>query len=504
MPSFVYLTTALIGLGGALFGYDIGIISGVLAFDSFKLAFDIDDWSNHLEEKGLIVSSFVIGNMLGALSASGLADSLGRKRTLVTATFCFLAASSIQVLASTLITLYIGRLLSGWAIGMLSSVVPLYNSELAPAAIRGRLISFNQISMTGGILVSFWVGYLLRNVNNGWRYALAGQMIPALIILIGSPFLPRSPRWLIKIGRYEEAKTNLYRLRAIPLHTSTDVVHDEYIEMMQTIQQEQSIQTDTWRYLFSNALSRKRLLICMFLQTGQQLTGINVIMYYMPFVAQSIGFGGQDHGLLAQGINGIVNFLSTFVAFFLVDRMGRRIALIAGGLFMAIAMGTLGCLGMTYAVISSDSKSVTVENKYAGWMCVVSIYLYVFGFAWSWGPVCWLYPTEVLPTSQRAKGVSLTTASNFMFNFLIAQFSPMLRDRLNFKLFVLFAGSCFGMVIFVYFFIPESRGRSLEELGNAFGTSDVAANDDKNESLLRQEIGNEQQRLNTGMSSAVR
>jgi hypothetical protein len=143
--------------------------------------------------------------------------------------------------------------------------------------------------------------------------------------------------------------------------------------------------------------------------------------------------------------------------------MGRRIALIAGGLFMAIAMGTLGCLGMTYAVISSDSKSVTVENKYAGWMCVVSIYLYVFGFAWSWGPVCWLYPTEVL-----------------------------------------FAGSCFGMVIFVYFFIPESRGRSLEELGNAFGTSDVAANDDKNESLLRQEIGNEQQRLNTGMSSAVR
>ena len=137
MPSFVYLTTALIGLGGALFGYDIGIISGILAFDSFKLAFDIDDWSNHLEEKGLIVSSFVIGNMLGALSASGLADSLGRKRTLVTATFCFLAASSIQVLASTLITLYIGRLLSGWAIGMLSSVVPLYNSELAPAAIRG-------------------------------------------------------------------------------------------------------------------------------------------------------------------------------------------------------------------------------------------------------------------------------------------------------------------------------------------------------------------------------
>ena len=118
--------------------------------------------------------------------------------------------------------------------------------------------------------------------------------------------------------------------------------------------------------------------------------------------------------------------------------------------------------------------------------------------------MCWLYPTEVLPTSQRAKGVSLTTASNFMFNFLIAQFSPMLRDRLNFKLFVLFAGFCFGMVIFVYFFIPESRGRSLEELGNAFGTSDVAANDDKNESLLRQEIGNEQQRFNTGMSSAVR
>jgi sugar porter (SP) family MFS transporter len=461
MVSSVYLVTAIIGLGGMLFGYDIGIISGVLAFDSFKTDFHIDDWNNHLLEQGLIVSSFVVGNLCGALLASRVADQIGRKRTLVCSAVLFIAASSLQVFAWQLPVLYVGRYFSGLAVGVLTMIVPLYNSELAPKEIRGRLISFNQISMTGGILIAFWCGYGLRDVTNGWRYALGGQIFPAIIILLASPLLPQSPRWLIKVGRIGDARRNLNMLRGMNAEMEFDL-------MVDTIHNETLLQKDTWSYLFNDPTSRRRLIICMVLQTGQQLTGINVIMYYMPFIAQSVGFG-HGNGLLAQGVNGIVNFLSTFVAFFFVDKIGRTTMLRAGGIIMAVAMGTLGGLGMAYAVVSSDKKTVTVDNAAAGWVCVIAIYLYVFGFAFSWGPVCWLYPTEVFPTSQRGKGVALSTTSNFAFNFLIAQFTPLLRSKMQFGMFVMFSVLCLLMVIFVSMFVPETRGKSLEELGVVFG-----------------------------------
>lgn len=155
------------------------------------------------------------------------------------------------------------------------------------------------------------------------------------------------------------------------------------------------------------------------------------------------------------------------------------------GLFMFISMGILGCLGMAYAVVSLDGKTVLIDDAGAGWLCIVAIYVYVFGFAWSWGPVCWLYPTEVLPTNQRAKGVALTTASNFAFNVLIAQFTPILRHQMRFKMFLMFSGSCLGFVVFVYFMIPESRGKSLEQLGKAFrADASVDGHDDDEEGVL--------------------
>jgi len=156
---------------------------------------------------------------------------------------------------------------------------------------------------------------------------------------------------------------------------------------------------------------------------------------------------------------------------------------------------------MAYAVISLDGKTVMIDDATAGWMCIVAIYVYVFGFAWSWGPVCWLYPTEVLPTNQRAKGVALTTASNFAFNFLIAQFTPILRNQMKFKMFVMFSGSCFCFVVFVYLMIPESRGKSLEQLGKAFrADASVDGHDDDEEGVLnvvggRQKGGLEQSLL---------
>ncbi len=466
----VYGVAALIGTAGALFGYDIGVISGVLDFPSFRADFHVSSWTDHPTEKGLVVSTFVAGNLVGALCLAGpAADALGRRTTLVLATAAFVAASALQVFAGTLPVLFAGRAAAGLCIGVLTANTPLFISELAPAAIRGRLVSFNQISMTGGILVAFWMAYSLKDTTHGWRWALGAQVVPALVILAGSPCLPRSPRWLLKRGRTEEARACLLRLRgATRAAAAARVAADaEFAAMERAIRDEQRQRQDTWRFLWTDRVSRRRICLLMVLQVGQQVTGINVVMYFMPFLAQSVGFGVDGSDLLAQGVNGVVNFLSTFLAFFCLDRVGRRPALMAGATIMCLGMATLGTLGMLFAEVEPDGSAV-VHNKAAGWAAIVAIYAFVFAFAWSWGPVCWLVPTEALPTAQRAKGVALTTTSNFVFNLLIAQFTPVLREQLRFGLFLVFAGCCLAMLVFVWMLLPETRGRTLEELHSAF------------------------------------
>jgi MFS family permease len=205
------------------------------------------------------------------------------------------------------------------------------------------------------------------------------------------------------------------------------------------------------------------------------LQGINSIMYYMPSIAAAVGF--RTNTALGQtGVNGVVNFLSTFLAFIFVDRFGRRPLLMYGALVMGLSMAVLGVLGALFISVDDLTGRTVVHSEVAAWACVVSIYVFVFGFAWSWGPVCWLYPTEAFPTAQRAKGVSITTASNFALNIVIAQFVPQLQsDVLHFGLFSIFAFCCALMFVFVQCCLPETRRKSLEELTRAFDKTLAAA-----------------------------
>ena len=460
---FVYVVGFFAAIGGFLFGYDTGVISGVLEMDEFTNLFNPGDW-----EKGFIVAFFQIGCILGSLGANFIADSLGRTITIFTGSIVFCVGATLQCSSFHIAQLYIGRLIAGVAVGSLSMVVPLYQSEVAPKAIRGRLISLQQLAITIGIMVSFWVDYGVQYMTGGWRLALALQIAPALALL-GMPFMPQSPRWLVARNRHEAARRSLVRMRR------ASKVDDELKEIIDSIEAERLANHLGWMDLFKSYM-RRRLIIGVLIQCFQQLTGINVIMYYAPTIFTSIASGMSN--LFAQGITGIVNFATTVPALFLVDRVGRKTVLLIGSAGMATAFIVLTVLFSLYSTPSpTDASSVIVNDATVGVVMVVMIYLFVANFAYSWGPIGWIIPAEIFPQEHRARAMSLAVASNWLMNVLISVFTPVLLGQIQWRLFIIFIILIATMAAFVLFFVPETKGKSLEELDVFFNKhSDTIAN----------------------------
>lgn len=243
---------------------------------NFTEDFNVSSWTDsdaHLAEEGAIVSTFIFGNLIGALASSFIADKWGRRTTMIIACLLFLVGGSLQAAAPTLWTLYAGRAVAGLAIGLMTMIVPLFNAELAPASLRGRLITFNQLAMTGGIMVSYWVNYGLQDVWQGWRYALGGQLLFAVILLVGLVFVPQSPRWLVMVGQQDRAYESLKRLRADETAARLEL---RLIVDLRARENQQTV--DSWGALCCDAVSLRRLVICAVLQSFQQLTGINSVM----------------------------------------------------------------------------------------------------------------------------------------------------------------------------------------------------------------------------------
>jgi len=473
----IYAVTCLVGVGGFLFGYDIGIISGVLAMESFTSTFPAtkDPWS-----KGFVVTSFVIGSAVGSMFMSWLADTYGRRATLRVGAFAFVIGGGAQAFCTSLNTLYAFRVVSGFAIGLTASIVPLYNSELAPASQRGMLITFNQIFMTGGILVSFWINYWLSDRTgatvwtSGWRLAMLLQCVPGVVLFVGALLLPRSPRWLVQQGKKDEAEASLRTLRG------TSNVGVELGEIVQSVEEARTISMSSdggsssaeppWSLFLTDPTSRRRLITGMLLQTGQQLTGINSIMYYGPQIFAQAMPGVKNAGLLAQGINGVVNFASTFLAFCLLDRVGRKPLLVMGAFMQMVCMFVLATVGVMYATVTVvDGKTdVSIESRGAGLVCILSVYLFVNSFAYSWGPAVWALCSEIFPNNQRAKGVALTTTTNWIWNIVIGQFYPPIQAALGFKTFYIFGGTCAAMFLWSIAYAPETKGLSIDQVESLF------------------------------------
>lgn len=385
--------------------------------------------SSNTTLKGWMVSVLTLGAMVGALINGPVADRLSRRWSICLAGVVFNVGSVLQAAAVNIPMMFVGRAVAGLAIGMLSMVVPLYISELAPPNLRGALVSLQQLGITVGIMVAFWLDYGTAFVRGpggaqspaAWRVPLALQCAFALVLTVGSTVLPYSPRWLMLKDREEEAVRVLCRIRRVD--ASDWRLQREVLEIKaasifdrQTIEEQYPAGTSPFRIAVSQYMElftvphlRRRLRIACLLQIIQQFTGINAIIYYAPTIFQDIGLSGNSVNLLATGVVGIINFIMTWPAILFLDRVGRKTVLLAGGVGMAVAQLIVGTI---YAVY----KDTWAEHKTAGWVTAVFIWIYIANFAYSIGCVNWLMPSELFPPAKRAKAVGVAIGTNWFSN----------------------------------------------------------------------------------------
>jgi sugar porter (SP) family MFS transporter len=342
--------------------------------------------------------------------------------------------------------------------------------------------------ITVGIMVAFWVGAGTQYIKSSasWRVPLGIQIGPAAFLLVGAFFLPFSPRWLLSKGRNEEALQVLARLHGKGDKTAPNVVA-EYEEIISQIENERAVAITSYAGLLKGTV-RRRLILGILIQIFQQFTGINSIMYYAPTIFKQAGVGDTASSLIASGVNGVVNVLSTIPAILFIDRLGRRLTMISGAIIMGTAMLLCGIvMGATSRVYwdeTTQSKLVDMSgNRSASYFCIVTVYIFVSGFAYSWGPCGWIYPAEIYPLSVRAKGTSISTAANWLMNFVISLFVPIMLSTLTWGTYVFFGCCCMVMAVCVYLFYPETKGRSLEEMDDVFGGSVLAYKDIKRQTV---------------------
>ncbi len=431
--SFVYIVAAFAALGGILFGYDTGVISGAILFikEHFMLS--------AIQEE-VVVSAVLLGALIGAVAGGRLADRFGRRKIIIISAIIFALGAIGTALASTVAWLIVGRGIVGVAIGMASFVTPLYISEVSPDKIRGKLVSFNQLAITAGIVVSYLIGYFLSK-HGDWRMMFGLAAIPAGILTVGMLFMPASPRWLASHSMIDKARRVLKRIRG------TDDVNKE----MQEIQESLSQQSGHWSELLG-PLVRPALIVGIGLAVLQQVTGINTVIYYAPTIFQFAGFKSASSAILATVGLGIVNMLMTVVAMQLLDRVGRRPLLLIGIAGMVLSLGVLG-----FAFHLPHLSGIL------GWVAAGSLMLYVGSFAIGMGPVFWLLISEIYPLKIRGRAMSIATVANWGANFVVAlTFLSMIKILGRPGTFWVYALVGIVAWVFSYFFVPETRGRSLE------------------------------------------
>ena len=439
------LVGAVTMLAGLLFGYDQGVISGALEFISahFNLSATTQE----------VVTSWVtLGALVGALVAGVLADRVGRKRANVIAGLLFMAGAAIEALAPSTVVLVMGRFVVGFGVGVASVAAPLYAAETAPARVRGRFVSTYQLAITMGILVAYIVDDLLTPSGN-WRVMLGLAIVPGALLACLMFLMPESPRWLLKAGRREDARASVQRLDG-------SAGLDEHIEAIEA-DLAQSSQEASWREVFSKTL-RRPLMIGVGLAVFQQITGINAIIYYADEIFARAGFNTPEQQARATLYAvGLVNVLATFIAVVYVDRFGRRPLLLAGLTGMVVSLAGVGFAFFVF----DETSHPTGGTSTTGILTVIGLVVFIASFAFSLGPIVWTVINEIYPTRVRGKAVAVATAVNWGSAFLVSQFFLTLVDGIgSAATFWLFAVAGVFAYVWIYKRVPETKGRSLEEI----------------------------------------
>jgi SP family galactose:H+ symporter-like MFS transporter len=434
-PKLIYLAAAISALGGLLFGYDTGVISGAILFIR-------KDFALSPTAVEFVVSCVLVGAVVGAIMGGMLADRFGRRRLIIATATLFVIAALGTAIAPTLPLLVAGRIAIGVAIGIASFTTPLYIAEISPVSLRGRLVSVNQLALTSGIVLAFLVDYALA-ANHAWRVMFGLAAIPAAVLGIGMIWLPESPRWLLSRQNPDAARLILQRIR------QQRQVEDEMTAIQNGLKTQSGGAADLLKPLI-----RPALIVGVALAMFQQITGINTVIYYAPTIFGYAGFASASASILASVSVGVVNVLMTGVAVLLMDRVGRRPLLLIS--LAGMVMG-LASLGLAFALPRLSGS--------LGWLAVASLMLFVGSFAIGLGPVFWLLISEIYPLKVRGLAMSLATVANWGTNLLVAlTFLSLIHAVGKAMTFWLYALTGIGAWLFIWFLVPETKGKSLEEI----------------------------------------
>ncbi|KAF2270887.1 general substrate transporter [Lojkania enalia] len=465
--------------GGMLFGMDIGTIGGVLVLPEFKDKYGLTglDDVGQADLSANIASTLQAGCFLGCFTASWIADRWGRRTSLIangliTIIGCIIQSASMGSIAS----MYVGRFVAGVGVGGASMVVPLYISENAPRAIRGGLTGIYQLFIASGAMLAFWINYgAILHIHGSAVYIvpLALQALPAAL-LVGCMFLnTESPRFLAKADRWEEATAVLSRVRNLP--PTNEYVAAELKDIADQLEHERMLIggatiKDLLREMFTIPGNRKRALISIGLMICQQMTGTNAINYYAPQIFKNLGLTGNSTGLFATGIYGVVKMVTcACFLIFAADSLGRRRSL----LWTSIAQGSAMLYIGLYVRISPPLPGQDVPP--AGYFALVCIFLFAGFFQFGWGPVCWIYVSEIPTARLRSLNVAIAAATQWLFNFVVARATPNMLATVGahgYGAFIIYSCFCYSMFFYVWFLIPETKGLSLEKMDDLFGITE--------------------------------
>ncbi len=432
--AYVYLMTAVAAVGGFLFGFDTAIIAGAIGFIKEHFALNAT-------QEGFAVSCVLVGCMVGATTAGALSDRIGRKKVMFTAAVLFVITAILAAIPRTLMQFVGARFLMGIAVGIESVLSPLYIAEIAPARIRGRLVTLNHVALVIGLICAYTIGWALAGLGPAlnWRWMFASGAVPAAVFLVALIRIPESPRWLAKKGRLDEARAILARIGG------RDHAQVELAEIRATLAREGGS-------IFQ--LLRPGLRIALFIGVGlaffQQITGINSITYYAPEVFKEAGFPIEE-ALAVSILVGVVNLVINLLLACIFDKVGRKPLILIG------TSGTGLCLLLTGLSFHTHAFS-------PGWTAAF-ILGYVACFAIGLGPAVWLVLSEIYPTRIRGRAMSIATFNVWAWCFVISLTFPILLDRIGpAKTFWLYGAMCILTFVFVCRFVPETKGRTLEEI----------------------------------------
>ncbi|KAI1912602.1 high affinity glucose transporter [Ophidiomyces ophidiicola] len=482
----IYFIAAIAVIGGGLFGFDISSMSAILGTEQYLCYFD--QYPKTPGKKcggpkpnvqGGITASMAGGSWLGAIISGFLSDICGRKGAIMWGAVIWIIGSAIVCASQNITMLIVGRVLNGLSVGICSAQVPVYISELAPPSKRGRLVGCQQWAITWGIMIMFYISYGCSFVKGpaAFRIPWGLQAIPAVLLLLGMIPLPESPRWLARKGKWDRCHAVL-----VAVHGKGDpnspFVEREFKEIRDMCEFEMhNADVTYWELLKPSMINRTH--VGVFTQIWSQLTGMNVMMYYITYVFAMAGLKGSTL-LVSSSIQYVINVGMTIPALLFVDRWGRRPTLLVGAFFMMIWLfinaGVLATYGSPAPPGGLDGIEAVSWQIYGppSKVIIACSYLFVASFAPTWGPVSWIYPPELFPLRVRGKAVALCTSANWAFNFALGYFVPPAFVNIQWRTYILFGVFCAAMFVHVFFMFPETAGKTLEEVEDLF-TSNIPA-----------------------------